>query len=454
MTMTTDRADAGPHRSDDPGPPGGTWRVVRTELRRGPALVMVLAVGGIGAAALFTHPEVWAGRWHELAWHWRSFVPTMGPVAAAIGAWHGGRDTRRRTTDLKASTPRRPELRDGLGWIVVSVAAGIGSLLPWAVGAVLVAPVATYGGTWWWTVLGGVVGVMAFALIGAAFGGRTWSVLDPPLVGVLAFAVFIPAGFGLPWLWLLPAVGTGQRDAGSFVAAGTTLAQVAWFGAVAALVVVLATSKRQRALVVTSLVALAGAIGVVALPDPMRVDDGASALVCAGSAPELCVAREKSFLLDSVGPIVADETSRWASFDDMPDRIVDTRELDATWPPPDGVHQIDFGHVLDWRGGLTDDAHREIAVQLAYAITVIPTDCSDWAPGPDAAAAYDVAGGWPSHLADPASEPYLDSGSRDEFHRLISMSDDDQLIWIGRYRDAVRSCDAEALVALGRELAS
>lgn len=456
MTAVTDRRATPAARDTEAR--GGTWRVVRTELRRGSAPVMVLVVGGVGTALLFTDPGEWAGRWYSLAAEWRSFVPAMGPLAAAIGAWQGGRATRRRTTELTASTARTPELRGGLGWIVAAAAAGVGALAPWVLGAVAVAPVATYGGSWWWTVVGGVVGVMAFALVGAVFGSRRWSVLDPPLVGLVAvlLTMFTGLGWSETGTWVLSGFGPGVVSLlgpASYVTAGTTAAQVAWFGGAAALVLVLATSKRRRALVAAAAVALGGAVGLVTQSDPLKVDDDALTLVCEGSAPELCVAQEKAFLLDGVGDVVADATARWASFDDMPDRIIDVPSVDWEWPPPEGVDQFDVSDAIGWRGTPTDEGRASIAYQIAETITLVPLECANSAPGPDAATAGAAAGVWPHYVADPGTaEHYLYGENVEEFRRLIARSDSEQIDWIGRYRDAVRSCDAAALEALGREL--
>src|SRR5699024_9253961 len=131
-----DRNHAAPSR-------GGAWRIVRTEARRGTALVMFVAVTGVGLLMLFTYPEHWVGRWHSLAAEWRAIVGVMAPIAVVIGAWQGSRDRRRGTIELIASTTKSPVRQILVAWLVPAVAGGIGSLLAWTAGALLVAPVAT-----------------------------------------------------------------------------------------------------------------------------------------------------------------------------------------------------------------------------------------------------------------------------------------------------------------------
>lgn len=468
MTATTGSPPLSPPDHDGRGGgrmrPGSAWRIIGTEAKRGSTLAMLIAVAGAGTVVLFTHPEHWAGRWYALAADWRAAVGVMAPIATAIGAWQGSRDQRRRTLELIGSTSKSPLGRMAVAWLVPAGVAGLGALLVWGAGAVLVGPVATYDGTdWVWTIVGGVVGVIAFAALGAALGSLSRSV---PVIAVIGLAaLLVPPVLGhVRWRW---GPASDWFDRAEFVTLETSLAQVAWLGGLAALAVMVVVrrpvSPRQwPPIAVSALVAFSGFTGLFVLDHPTRVDAEALALTCTGSEPELCVSQDLAFWLDAVGPIVVEETARWDQFEDMPERVVDVPPTEGSWPPPPGVHEVRIGGLVDLDGGLADDARRDIAVQLSYALTQVPAeDCStDSAGDLDSAgehayaAAHTVAHAWGVHIVDPTiAEQYLYGQHVAEFRQLTAMSDDDQVGWISRYRAAARSCDVDALAALGRELA-
>ncbi|MGH8774108.1 MAG: hypothetical protein ACRDWI_02700 [Jiangellaceae bacterium] len=161
-----------------------TWRVLRTELLRGVAAVAAAAFAISGAAMLYNETEDWAGRWAPLAEYLRGvMLMVLVPMVVAAGAWQAGRERRRRVEELLGSTARSLWRRVVVPWAAVTLGTWLGLFLVWLSGAVLVAPVATYPGRWWWLTLSvafvaPIAAVVAYAGLGCLLS-TTWPRRSP-----------------------------------------------------------------------------------------------------------------------------------------------------------------------------------------------------------------------------------------------------------------------------------
>ena len=160
--------------------PRSAWRLLRVELRRN-AMPWILPL----IAALFWFDSYRPSTQTEPLYVMRTFwnlgqggtIIDFAPFVAAVAAWMGSRDGRRRLADLVTATPRPRWAAQLATWAATAI---------WAVAAYLVfvgVMFAVYarqgvGGAppWWWVAVG-VTAVTAFSAAGFAVGasGRAGS---------------------------------------------------------------------------------------------------------------------------------------------------------------------------------------------------------------------------------------------------------------------------------------
>lgn len=280
----------------------GLGRVWRAQVRRGLAWPTVVVLAGAGVAMLFTRVSEWAANWSGLANYLRTMIIILGPIVAAFACWEAGRDRRRRTGELLATTPRAAWRRELMGFSAVAAAAAVGYLLVFVGAAVVVAPAASYtGGRWWATLALGVVAILAMASVGWAVGRAVGFRLAAPVLGVVSYAVIgYGSYFNGGWVQLLP---PGRSVWGSQLTAGAIIGGTAFF-VFAATAVFIASTARGRHIV---LAAIPAAVAVaVAIPlsagnsqSWWESDPGAQRPVCSDSG-RVCVWASHAGLLDAV----------------------------------------------------------------------------------------------------------------------------------------------------------
>lgn len=430
-----------------------TRGVLRTELLRGtaPAAAAVFAVAG--PVMLFNETEYWVGRWGPLAEYIRVMLLVLGPVAVAAGAWQAGRERRRRIAEQLTATPRphwQPVL---VGWATVTLGLWAGLLLTWLSGAVLVAPIATYGGRSWWLTLGvGFVALAAACALGIVAGRHVGGWFAAPAAGVVSYVglgVVTYAGTSHGWPWLSPTLGNARQGV-QYLAADFQLLQAFWLAAVAATLLVAMSAGRTWLAAAPAAVAVAAAVPIVTGPgyDRWQADPDATEQVCAGGrGPEVCLATVNAFLLDDVTPPVREALAQWDGVPDGFDRAVDasSRLGSRSESAPDGTVVLDFVFLISWTGGLsgTDEYGYSIEQEVADATTQRPwQECS-----------FEVRHGELQRTVENAANAWA-GGSRPSplTDKLLALPAADQQDWMGRYLTAARACDGDALAELAEEL--
>jgi hypothetical protein len=204
--------------------PLSAWRLLRVELRRN-AMPWILPL----IAALFWFDSYRPSTQTEPLYVIRTFwnlgqggtIIDFGPFVAAVAAWMGSRDGRRRLADLVTATPRPRWAAQLATWAATAI---------WAVAAYLVfvgVMFAMYarqgvGGAppWWWVAVG-VTGVIAFSAAGFAVGVFWPSRFAAPVAAFGAALVLLMSsriGFSHAsgWAMILPTNSNGnfQNDSG------------------------------------------------------------------------------------------------------------------------------------------------------------------------------------------------------------------------------------------------
>jgi hypothetical protein len=206
--------------------PFSAWRLLRVELRRN-AMPWILPL----IAALFWFDSYRPSTQTEPLYVMRTFwnlgqggtIIDFGPFVAAVAAWMGSRDGRRRLADLVTATPRPRWAAQLATWAATAI---------WAVAAYLVfvgVMFAMYarqgvGGAppWWWVAVG-VAGVIAFSAAGFAVGVFWPSRFAAPVAAFgAALALLMSSRIGFThisgWAMILPTNSNGnfQNDSGIF----------------------------------------------------------------------------------------------------------------------------------------------------------------------------------------------------------------------------------------------
>ncbi len=281
--------------------------MTRVELRRGTAPVLVLALAVASGVLLWGRPDEWHARWMGLAFTFRNDLVELVPIALAAGAWHGGRGRRTGVGELWATTAR-PRWQTGspavLALVLAALTAAAGLL---AVGAVLVAPGASWVGAGWIAVVAtGLLALAGGVVLGVALGQAIGSTIGAPLVFLLSFLLltFLNGnGTGRAAL-LSPGLEPPSFDALQLTGRAVAV-QLVWFAALAAgaLGLVAAATWRGRVLS-TGLVVVGAAVQLLAGGTARLVPDArAAAPVCADGTPRVCVAAVHAAALPSVaGP--------------------------------------------------------------------------------------------------------------------------------------------------------
>ncbi|MEF3114622.1 hypothetical protein [Streptomyces chrestomyceticus] len=434
-------------------------RPLRAEARGSVAPWAGLAVFLTLAVAMAVKADSWQGSWGgtSLALHAAATL-LGGPLAAAIGCWHGGRERRSRTADLRLSAPRSPLAQFVVATLPVVLAVVLGYALA-AVGALLAS--APYVSSGWPLVLPVVADAvfLAATVAVAVIVGRwvRWRPAAPVLAGLTYLALGLSLDRGSAARFLSPAVDGGIGEA--LPVWWQPVAMAGWTGglAVAAVVAYAARRARGRWAVLLPLVAAvcAAVVLVRAGEGAWRPDPAAGRQVCDGGSPQVCVNALEEDLLPQVSRALSGITGRLAGVPGAPVRFEDL---------PRGTHRDEAQLPQLLRGqsvvrGRLADPERfawEAAAGLAGR-----RDCGGTAPFlrvDEAVRDWLVSNGlserrraaWARYAreeGDQAAVAAAEAGDRALRH-LASMGDDQQRAWLGRYFRSVESCDARKVPQL------
>jgi hypothetical protein len=464
--------------------------VLWVELRRGSALATGLSVLVLGGILLYIHMfyaywvgiQQWVGRWGPLAASIRTILAILIPLVVAGAAWQGGRERRRRIDDQLLSTPRPLWQRTLGSWAAITLGAIAGLLMLWLSAVLFVAPIATYsGGGWWWTLAIAFLSLASAAAVGLAVGRLIPFRFVAPVAAVLAYfyveALTIPGMQPASLIWLSPSNLTWLVELETHhLESSLHIQQTLWIGGGGAAALVLAGARRKWLALFPAMIALVGMIMIVTGSGPERwqADPVAQELVCAGTAPEVCVTRVNAFLLDELVPVVHQYMARWGGVEGVPGRVVDGMWRDPFDPalPPHDTVEFYLGDYFGWNGRLANHDRGGLGTQLAGAILARPAcDLVDeenldnestdpWAGIPASREeAGTVALGWAVEDPTAGSPGYdeqgghrIDPAPNPATTRLLELPDEEQKRWISRYLTAAAICDDQLFDVLVAEL--
>jgi hypothetical protein len=354
-------------------------RLLLLEIRRSPMPFMLPLVALLfWFDALRTGqnlPPVWTQRAEILPEH---VLPDLGPIAAGMAAWAGGREHRRGMADLAESTARPRWLRELAAWAGVAAWTLLAYAACVTVVYVLAARVVTWGGPPVWPIVVTGLAIALFATTGFVAGALFPSRYTPPLaaLGTLFVSVTVfqtAVGSGAGWALLSPDNRVPPLDWGVFhpIPQGLSIVQTLFLlGAIALLLGVLGVADSVRGAQLrrtTGSVGLAGAVlcavafalSATATTGPygyvVPALDRASTRqipytpVCAPGAVPICVhpafSGDLSPASTALGPIL-DEV---AGLPGAPTRAeqVDPADLPGARDPASGLSDYSVGLRLD-----------------------------------------------------------------------------------------------------------
>ncbi|WP_019891618.1 hypothetical protein [Streptomyces purpureus] len=427
-----------------PAPTPARARTVRpllSELRRGvgpwagAALALTVSIAMYGKA---DYIDGWQSRWGEATSLLRTAGLLLGgPLAVAAGCWQGGRERRRGTGELWASTARTPLRRAAVAAAPAALWPALGHLLA-ATGCLLATwPYVSAGRPDLLLVLADAVALAALGTLGFVAGRVIPWRLTAPLLAAATYVVLgFPAYGNTPWQWLDPAMAHSYNwDKAVWWFAP---ASVVWTGGLAA-TAFLAYAARRRTLALPPLAAACAAAVLIGTGNgghgPWRADTAAARLVCDDGTPQVCVTAVDSRLLPQVSAALADLNGALRGVPGAPVRWTDG-------PRPTGPDEASLPTPAfeSLRGRLRDPgAYAHGAVQYLFSDSCEDQDYEH----PGWARASEVNSAVIQWLAPSAAyEPVLTDRSRADLARLQTKSPAERRAYLARYL-AADLCDAE-----------
>lgn len=423
-----------------PGERGGpvSWAVVWVEARRGASIrlsvVVVLLLAGALAEAVVWGPATWSTTPMTFL---GDAVPFVQAVVVAVATWEGGREQRRRVSELLSSTPRPVWQRVVSAWVPVAgwpvlifVVAAIGFvvLTVRAVsGPALIGPVAATAAS-----------VVAGAALGFVLGRHVPGRFTAPAAGVVVAAAWaivgsadvIPAGLltavpqirlGSAWLTPWSRASMWDRPVWWFAPAAGV-----WFLAVSATLLTASAARRRWWAVAPAVVAAAAATMLMVGAPVWRIDTASPQLACSPGAVQVCVPRGGHIPLGPVAASSQGVRARLATVPDVPRSYL--------WPLLSCATGTDHLYCTTREV----DPHRAGA-GLAGQVTT--WKCLNQTPAPD------LRAGAQAWLLSRTGQ-----GAPAAARRLAALSTVEQQAWISRYLHAADECDTAQIPGLRRQL--
>lgn len=346
-------------------------RILGIELRRSAAVGAVLILVLAGAVLLYAAPQRWSTGWMSLAMAQREYLVLLWPLALAAGAWQARREHRSKVAELFASTarPRAQRMMPTLGAMGVAVVCAYLAMIavgvPWIIGTAGYLPATAF-------VIAAVGGLamVAAAWLGLAIGRLLPSPVTAPALAVAGIGLLMALSAGQrEWLSLVfsPMYGMGQYTDYQTVYGRVSAAQAVWLAALAGTAALLLASGGWRGRVAALLPAVLGAVvAIVLIPRDDEfvahpVDPVAQELVCAESAPRVCVSRVHAGLLPEVTPLAEQALAMLAKLPDPPTTVhEDTTTYYPDTSPPRRADVVLISIRVDKYG------------HLAHKATVLP----------------------------------------------------------------------------------
>lgn len=396
--------------------------------------------------------DQWQGSWGATTYTLSSAAAMISvPFALAAGGWQGGREHRRRTTELRASTARTPLVQLLAAALPLACWLAAAQLLVTAGTLAACAPYASAGGPAYIVFAGNALTIAACAVLGHAAGRAVPLRLTAP---VLAIGGYVTVG----------ALGTsrsaarhlafcmvqvlGDRDLAVW---WYPLVSALWAAGLAAAAVLALTAFRRATALLPLAAALGGAALLVSTGDGLLRDNPlAHRQVCdTSTTPNVCVNGTYPGMLPEVTRALSGLTGRLNGVQNLPVRYEDLGRS-----PHRGEVQLPNLSPIGWsvvRGKVTDP--RRYAWEAAHML--VRPDCGK-APAERIAVTDEAVLRW---LApDPAYEKLRTSfraSARQEgntkelakfraedaaYEHLTAMSDAERRSWLGRYFATADDC--------------
>ena len=272
--------------------------MIRTALRRSAALPALPVLLAIVAAHIALRPRLWAHEWFWAIYQFNFVTILIGPLLAGVAAWEGWRCSA--AADL-LDTGAQPRRVAAVTWLATLLC----GLLVFVVGLVSVGIIVRVAGTPGAPPLAALASVLpamgllaAECAVGLLIGWWVRHVLAAPAAAVGCFLLSL-------WLYvsgptvLIEVGGASGSMIGVSVRVGPALAQLAYFAAVVLLAVLLVGRPRPWSGTPAALASLApaatagvlvlGTASILVAQGPNRLQPAPEALVCVGTAPQVCV---------------------------------------------------------------------------------------------------------------------------------------------------------------------
>ncbi|MGW3848862.1 hypothetical protein [Streptomyces fagopyri] len=435
---------------------GRVLRPLRIEFRRGfvpwaaAALLFALAWPITAAAAR------WQGSWGDTTDELSAAAGAIAiPFCLAAGAWQGGRERRRRTTELWASTPRSPLARF-LTAALPPACALAGAYLVVVAGALLAcAPYASAGGPVPTVFAGSALSIAACTVLGQVAGRvLPWRLTAPALAicGYVLAAVGVRSSSGLAGLVPASLRLFGDEDLPVW---WYPLVSALWTAGIAGAAVLVHAARRRVTALLPLAAAFAAAVPLVHTGDGMLRDNPlAHHQVCDRSTtPQVCVNATHPGLLPEAARVLSGVTGRLRGvqnlpvrFEDLPRRPrVDEAELPSLTPL--GWSSV-RGRVADperyaWQGAVNlirpdCDATPSVRVQVVdEAVLRWLAPASVWKADRELSVKLARESDGTEHAAMLRAE----DGA---YARLAALPAGERRSWLGRYFATVGVCDPKA----------
>ena len=455
--MSTQTLETPPGTAPAPPKPPSAPHPLRTEALRGfapwAAAALFLALGwGLGTSA-----DRWQGSWGETTGKLAIAAGLIGaPFALAAGAWQGGREHRRRMTELRASASRTPLAQ--LLTAALPLAAWLMAAYALAVAGALLAcaPYASAGGPEPTVFTGTAVALGACVLLGHVIGRAAPWRLTAPALALAAFVLFgllNASQSDLRYLALAAVRGYYHDDLHLWWYPLVAALWVAGLAAAAAL----AQAARRRA---TALLPLTAALGAAVLL--VQTGDGlvhenplARRQVCNDSTtPRICVNATYPGMLPEVADALSGLTGRLKGVQNLPVRFED-----RPGEPHEDEAQLPMLTPFGWSAVRAKVADPEQYTWEA-ATALVRGDCEKTPSAERVRVADDALVRWlaPRHIDkamhDESVASARERGDRKEiallgaetkgYEHLRAMSDDERRGWLSAYFATADDCDPKA----------
>ncbi|MER7080970.1 hypothetical protein SAMN02982929_04384 [Saccharopolyspora kobensis] len=399
-------------------------RALRREFRA--AVLLSPAVLAALTTLLLVQP--WGAlSWNAVAQSMRFGMLYAGPLMATAGAWTAGRDLRRGTRDLLATTSRSTWRPHVVAWAALTAAALLGLVLTCAVAAIFVQPITASDELWVPELFLCVPAYGALVAFGMALGRLVRWRLIVALTPVLTFLGIL---FASRRDWSAPVSLTMNAGPASDYATFTGLSsalQAAWYAAIAVALLAIGAARRRWLALPPMALAIAMSVQLASMPydEHMRDDPAAVQQVCTTTGPPVCVPRYQEPVLDELAGLVQPMLVR----------------LDGIASAPTAVrfsHRSDDGPAWTFDSTLTGrlvDPQRNRVALAHLLLSLEPdgrhyADCTPTVHGEYASVA-EAAQHW--LLGDiPRAQQLLDGRAPDRE-------------WIAAYFAAKANCDGEAM---------